>query len=91
MNIFLLSLQALGGLWLILLFGFCFLGVHIAKLAKLGWSQSKKTPPPKPEAKQEPPKEKQAPKAEPVYYIVERKKRPPKNTYGEPKPFQFKK
>ncbi len=83
----LLSASLRGGLWLILLFLFCFFGVHLIKLARLGWSQTKAPPSePKPESK-----EKQAPaKQEPVYYIVERKKRAPKSSYGPPQPFSFK-
>ncbi|MBQ8296076.1 MAG: hypothetical protein IJX87_06590 [Clostridia bacterium] len=83
---------ALGFFLLIVLFFLCFLGVHIAQLAKLGWSVQKKTaekpktPPPEPQKEKAPP-----PKAqEPVYYIVERKQKRSKARYSEPKEIRFK-
>lgn len=85
----LIATQILGLFATLLLFLLCFLGVHVAKLAQIGWSQSKpkkEEPPSKPTAK-----EKTEPvQAEPVYYIVERKKSRAKPTYGEPKKISFK-
>ena len=79
----------LGILWLVLLFGACFLGVHIARLVKFGWLYQKKQTPPKPteERKEKTPEPK--PSAEPVYYIVERKRKT-RQSYGEPKEIRFK-
>ena len=85
----LLVSSALGVVWLVLLFGVCFLCVHIIRLAKLGRKYQKekltavKTPPQQQE--KAPPKD----TGEPVYYIVEKKRRN-KTSSGEPKRIQFK-
>ena len=71
----------IGILYLLLTFLFCFILVHLIKLAYLGVSSIKK--PPKAE-------EKPTPKKEPVYYIVE-KKRAKKANYSDPKEIEFKK
>lgn len=71
----------IGILYLLLTFLFCFILVHLIKLAYLGVSYIKK--PPKAE-------EKPTPKKEPVYYIVE-KKRAKKANYSDPKEIEFKK
>lgn len=95
----LISLPAQGLLWFLLLFLVCIFGVHIARLVQLGWayktekenSSEKKTAPSPPE---KPKEEKKAPAEtpqEPIYYIVERKTRRAKATYGEPKRIDFKK
>lgn len=100
----LLSSQAQGALYAILIFFACVVVVHGYKLAKIGWrSLHKKLPPEKPrkkektpepvyyikEVKPEKPKKKEkAP--EPVYYIVERKvKKRAKTEYSEPKRIKF--
>ena len=85
----LLAPAILGILWLVVLFGVCFLAVHIAKLVKCGWLYQKKEDPPKPteEKKEKAPEPK--PSAEPVYYIVERKRKT-RQSYGEPKQIRFK-
>lgn len=95
MNTFyLLNTIAVGGIFLVLLFGFCFFTVHLLKLAKRGYDETvraKKSPPPttqKGESEQEKKPEQKTP--EPVYYIVEKKKKPPKSSYSEPKEFRFK-
>lgn len=78
-----------GVFWLALLFGGCFLGVHIARLVRFGWLYQKKDVPTKPteEKKEKAPEPK--PSAEPVYYIVERKRKA-RQSYGEPKEIRFK-
>lgn len=86
----LLSGGAVGFLLSILLFGICFLGTHLFKLAKYGWEKvqeppNKQTPPQKPQEKA-PAKEQ-----EPIYYVIERKRKKPKTTYSEPKQITFKK
>ena len=88
-----LSLPIKGLLFFVLLFALCLIGVHILQLAKLGWFTlhneklpPKPTPPPPKQEKQAPAK----PPQEPVYYIVERKTRRPKTSYGEPKQINFK-
>ena len=75
-----------GLLFTLLLFLVCLLGVHIIMLARIGWeTQHKKTEePPNPEEKK-PPTER-----EPIYYIVERKTKRAKASYGEPKQINFK-
>lgn len=89
-NNLLLSLPAQGFLWLIFLFIFSFGSVHIFILAKIGAENiHKKEDAPKP--KEEETKKEKAPAAEePIYYIVERKTRRAKPTYGEPKQIRFK-
>ncbi len=87
MTIFLCG-AGVGVVWIGLLFGLCFLLVHLIKLVKLGWEHRAPTPPPKPTEKEEqkaPAKTSQ----EPVYYIVEKKRRA-KTSFGEPKQIRFK-
>lgn len=92
----LIPLAFQGLLWTILLLAFCFGGVVVANLARLGWEYRSKQAkaPTTPEKPQEAPKEeKKAPTEkpqEPIYYIVEKKKRRPKGDFGNAKPFQFK-
>ncbi len=69
-----------GLLYLFLTFLFCFILVHLIKLAYIGIVSGKK--PPEPEKKPEP-------KPEPVYYIVEKKRT--KKSYSNPKEIEFKK
>ena len=70
----------------LLLFTLCFIGVHILLLARIGWNTQQKTTnePPKTEEK------KPLPEKEPIYYIVERKTKRAKASYGEPKQINFK-
>ena len=89
LNRLLLSLPAQGFLWIIFLFAFCFLCVHLLKLAKLGTDTLRKTPTPAPEKKEEKKTPAEQPQ-EPVYYIVEKKTRRPKSSYSEPKQIKFK-
>lgn len=94
MNALLIRPIAMGAIWLSLLFTFCFLGVHIAQLAKIGWKHlsAPSAEPNKPQNQPAAPDKKApAPQTaqEPVYYIVERKKKRPKTNYGEPKPIRF--
>ena len=73
----------MGILYLFLTFVICFILVHLIKLAYMGLTSArKKSEPPPPEKKPEP-------KAEPVYYIVEKKRA--KKSYSKPKEIQFKK
>ncbi len=83
-----------GIFWLIILFIFCFLFVHTARLARLGLRYraeknatpaEEKPPEPKEEKKQAPAQTTQ----EPIYYIVERKKKT-RASYSEPKQIRFK-
>lgn len=72
----------MGILYLFLTFLFCFILVHLIKLAYLGFTSTKK---PAQEVKEAPPPK----KSEPVYYIVEKKRS--KKTYSNPKEIEFKK
>lgn len=77
---------ASGVFWLIMLFAFCFFFVHLVLYAKAGWDavhRKKPTPTEKPKDAQ-PEK-----KPEPVYYIVEKKKKRPKSTFSEPREIHF--
>lgn len=95
----LLSATALLGVfWLAVIFGVCFFGVHIARLVRFGWLYQKKEEPQKAteekEGKEEKAEKKEKapepkPSAEPVYYIVERKRKT-RQSYGEPKEIRFK-
>ncbi len=82
----LLSLPIQGMLWSMLVFALCFFGVCATELIQLGWKY-KNTDDAPPEKEEKAPAE--TPQ-EPIYYIVEKKKRRTKTDYGEPKPFQFK-
>jgi hypothetical protein len=82
----LLSIFPIGAFSLLILFGVCFLLIHIVKLIKIGWlAQKKNSSEQKEEEKTPAPSSAQ----EPVYYIVERKRRT-KSSYGEPKRIRFK-
>ena len=72
-----------GSFYLILLFSFCFSCVHL--VTYLSRKKQSKAPPPEPEKEKAPP----AKQAEPVYYIVERKKKRAKTQYGDPKEIKF--
>lgn len=91
MNILLISLPIKGMLWTIILFLICFIGTHVIILTYLGWEYQQQKNEPTAE-KEKPTEEKKAPpdkQAEPIYYIVERKTRRAKSTYGEPKQINF--
>lgn len=78
----LLSVQARGGLWCLFLLIVCAIVVHGVKLAKIGYrTLGKKLPPEPPKPKEKAP--------EPVYFLVERKKKRPKKEYSEPKQITF--
>lgn len=79
----LLANQWLGGLYSLLLLIACFFAVHVFLLARYGYRAKKNLPKDKPE--------RPAPKEpEPVYYIVEKKKKRTRNTYSEPRRISFK-
>ena len=75
------STAILGGVGLILLFALCFIAVHTPSLLKKR-RQSK----PIDEPAQEPPKT----EVEPIYYIVEKKKKRARDTYSPPQQIHFK-
>lgn len=81
-----------GFLFTILLFVFCLVGVQIALFAQIGWEHQHNTDHAAEKNKQEPPKEEKKPpeNKEPIYYIVERKTKRAKASYGEPKQINFK-
>ena len=85
----LLSLGFQGLFWTLLLFALCFGGIFLVELAKLGWTYRNEPLPQSEEKKEKTPAEKPQ---EPIYYIVEKKKRKSKNgyEYSEPQPFTFK-
>ena len=83
MNI--LSIQAWGAVYTVILFAICFFIVHLLRLALYGYRTVRK----KPSGKEEKP-EKPEKASEPVYYIVERKKKRPKSEYSDPKRITFK-
>lgn len=82
-----LAFSAFAGVfWLIMLFIFCFLLVHILLFAKAGWD-AKRTKPPSQQAEKPVEPEKKQP--EPIYYIVEKKKKRPKSAYSSPREIHF--
>lgn len=85
---------ATGFLWFLLLFVFTFGLVHIAKLVSLGWKQTQTKPQPNKnenkEQKQKPEEKAPAKPQEPIYYVIERKRKKPKTSYTEPKQITFK-
>ena len=87
----LLSVYSAGVIALFILFMICFVLVHIAQLVNVGWNAQRKPQHKNIEADE--PKEKPPAKPptnqEPVYYIVERKRRA-KSSYSEPKQIRFK-
>lgn len=80
----LLSVQAQGALYSAILFLICAVVVHAFRLARIGYRSMKKKPAEKKASAQT------REKAEPVYYIVERKKKRPKSEYSDPKRITFK-
>ena len=79
----LLSVQGRGAVYLIFLFLLCVLLVHLFKLARIGYrTLEKKLPPEEPKSS--------PPSPEPVYFLVERKKkRKTPASYETPKEIQF--
>ena len=79
----LLSVQGEGAMWTACIFLACIIVVHGVKLARIGYrTLGKKLPPAPPKPPEKSP--------EPVYYIVEKKKKRAKAEYSEPKRIQFK-
>lgn len=78
----LLSVQSQGFLWCLFLLILSVIVVHGIKLAIIGYrTLGKKLPP-------EPPKREEK-KPEPVYFLVERKKKRAKQEYSEPRKIEF--
>ncbi len=78
----LLSVQSHGFLWCLFLLVTCIIIVHGIKLAMIGYRTiGKKLPPEPPKAPEKTP--------EPVYYLVERKKKRAKAEYAAPKKISF--
>lgn len=88
----LLTSPFLGGVLLCALFVGCFLLVHIVLLVQIGWKYQTNKPSveQKPRAEEKPPEKSEPKPQSPVYYIVEKKRKKPKNYYSEPKEFHFK-
>lgn len=78
----LLSVQGQGALYAVILLLACIVIVHGIKLARIGYRTLGKKLPPTP-----PPK--QTEDADPVYFLVERKKKRAKTEYSEPKRIRF--
>lgn len=82
-NMQLLFVQWLGALYSVCILLVCTAAVFGARLARIGWRTLHKKLPPDP-----PPKNEK--KAEPVYFIVERKKKRVKPEYSDPRRIDFK-
>ncbi len=77
-------MEAIGILYLAILFIACFVFVHMVKLAAIGLKSVRQKPEKKPaeEKKEKPP--------QPVYYIVEKKRSRSKANYSAPREIKFK-
>ncbi len=84
----LLSVQAAGAFWTVFLFAMCFFFVHLFRLAHMGYHAGRRF---QKEEEKEPEESTEAKHAEPVYYIVEKKKKRTKASYSEPKRIKFEK
>lgn len=78
-------MEAIGILYLAILFVACFVFVHMVKLAVIGFKSVRKKPEEKPQPEPEKKKEPQ-----PVYYIVEKKRSKSRANYGAPREIKFK-
>ena len=78
-----LSVQGQGLIFTIIIFLFCVIVVHAFVLAKIGYRTLHKKLPP-----EQPPKEPK--KTDPVYFIVEKKKKRVKSEYTAPREIKFK-
>lgn len=78
----LLTVQGRGALYAALLLAACLAAVHLFRLVRLGLSLLGKKQPKAPDGEKKPP--------EPVYYLVERKKKRPRSEYSEPRRIDFK-
>ena len=79
----LLSVQGLGALYTFCTLLICIILVFGFRLARIGWrTLHKKLPPDPPPAKEKAP--------EPVYFLVERKKKRARAQYSDPKRIDFK-
>ena len=65
-------MENLGLLWLILLFLLCFFGVHLVKLAKIGFDYTKNKPSLQENEQKNSPDEKKPSEQKAVYYVVNR-------------------
>ena len=93
MNTFLLlSTLGLGAIWCGVLLAFCFLFIHVIKLAKIGLDVTKKEK--KPQTKSTPTQKTpdgQTPSGEKsVFYFIERTKQGKRVVYKKPKRLHFK-
>ena len=79
----LLAVQWTGCVYVLILLFFCFIAVHIFKLAHIGYRARKNLP-------AEKPRPEKPPEQEPVYYIVEKKKKRVRTEYSDPKRISFK-
>ena len=84
-------MEAIGILYLAILFFACFVAVHMAKLAWRGLKSVRQRQEKKPDQEEPPEKKKEKPKEpQPVYYIVEKKRARSKPTYSAPREIKFK-
>lgn len=79
----LLSIQSQGFLWTSFLLILCVILVHGIKLAIIGYRTLGK------KQTQDPPPKEQEKAPEPVFYLVERKKKRSKTEYSDPKQISF--
>ncbi len=83
-----MSIQTLGAIYTVILLGVCFLIIHALRLAAVGYRAMRKRDSDKGRRNASPSETEE--KGEPVYYIVERKKKRLKTEYSDPKRFTFK-
>lgn len=75
---------------LLFLLIFCFVGTHLILLARIGWLHQTKQEKNADDEPKNAENKAPAPSQEPIYYIVERKTKRAKSSYGTPKQFRFK-
>ena len=76
-------MEAIGILYLAILFIACFVFVHMVKLAAIGLKSLRQKP-------EKPQEEKKEAAPQPVYYIVEKKRSRSKANYSAPREIKFK-
>ena len=84
-------MEAIGILYLAILFAACFVVVHVVKLAWIGLKSVRERNDKNPEPEEKKPEKKSDEKeSKPVYYIVEKKRSRSKASYSAPREIKFK-
>ena len=79
---------SLGFLWIVVGFLLCFALVHAVVLIKIGWKSLGEDE--RGDEEEKSPPEQKSESVDPVYYIVEKKRKRPRGKYSKPREFEFK-